>query len=149
METKWYNRKRFNATVNGEDFSFFAHTTNTRNGFCHTVSTITPDGWLRDTKVSYINRTWERFDYETALKAAIKKCKKQVQQSLYEQIIEGPANAEKKRCDAFLGAFTEQYKKLSEKNKKILSNSPQIQSEQQAQGVLAVMKMMNALDALK
>lgn len=148
MATKWYNQQTFSASVNGREYSFYCHTTSTRNGFCHTIETLADGSWLRDTKISYINRTWERFVYETALKRAIEECPKADQAELREIIIEKKFKEEHEKCEKFLSAFQSEYNNLSERNKEILKNSPEITSEEQAEGVLGVMKMMNAFDVL-
>lgn len=149
MATKKYNQQDFDACVNGRDYNFHCYTTNTRNGFCHTVQVwVDWENVISDTKVSYINRTWERFDYETALKRAIAKCTKNDQEKLYEIIIEQKAQDEHEKAEKFFNAFKSEYDNLSDKNKEILKNSPEIVSEEQAEGVLGVMKMMNVLDKL-
>ena len=58
--------------ANNEGFVCECYTTNTRNGFCHTCKV---EG-LTDTKISYLNRTWERYQYESVLINAIKKYNK-------------------------------------------------------------------------
>ena len=66
---KHYNTKYFTAKVNGEELEFVCYTTYTRVGFCHTAHLM---GWKYDTtdsKQTYYNRTWERFDYETVQSA--------------------------------------------------------------------------------
>lgn len=148
MATKKYNQQNFDAFVNERYYNFFCHTTRTRNGFCHTVRTLADGAWLKATKISYLNRTWERFDYETALKRAIDKCRKEDRDELYAILIERKAQDEHEKAEKFFNAFKSEYDNLSDKNKEILANSPTIQSEEQAEGVLGVMKMMNALDKL-
>ena len=148
MATKKYGQETFYATVNGKDYAFYCHTTNTRCGFCHTVSTLAGDVWLQDTKVSYYNRTWERFRYESALRSAIEKCAKADQQGLVDIIIDKKAQDEHEKAEKFINAFKGEYDKLSDKNKEILANSPHIETEEQAQGVMNVMRMMNALDTI-
>lgn len=148
MATKKYNQETFHASVNGREYSFYCHTTNTRCGFCHTICTLAGDVWLRDTKVSYYNRTWERFRYESALRRAIEKCAKADQQGLVDIIIDKKAQDEHEKAEAFVSAFKGEYDKLSDKNKEILANSPHIETEEQAQGVMNAMRMMNALDTI-
>lgn len=58
--------------ANNEGFVCECYTTDTRNGFCHTCKV---DG-LTDTKISYFNRTWERYLYESVLARAIEKYNK-------------------------------------------------------------------------
>lgn len=146
MATKWYDKQTFSANVNGIVYNFYAHTTDTRNGFCHTIQTYRDLSYYgTDTKVSYYNRTWESFTYETALKRAIEKCPKTDQKALTDILIHKKVQEEHEKCDAFLKKFEGEYNKLSPKNKEILKNSPTIQSEEQARGVLGVMTMMNIL----
>jgi len=53
-------------------YSIACNTANTRNGFKH-VATLHKNGYeVSKTKVCYINRTWERFTYETVLNKMIK-----------------------------------------------------------------------------
>lgn len=58
---------------NNEFFSCTCYSTNTRNGFCHTCHI--GDG-ITDTKISYYNRTWERYQFESVLASAIEKYNK-------------------------------------------------------------------------
>lgn len=82
------NRQTFSATVNGRNYEFLAYTTDTRYGFCHTVQTWR-DGRniATDTKRGYYNRTWERFDYETVLRAAFEKCPKEDRADLRDVLL--------------------------------------------------------------
>lgn len=104
MATKRRNQQRIDAVVNGREYEFVAYTTSTRCGFCHTVQT-----WCdyrniaTDTKQSYINRTWERFKYETALSSAIRKCPKEDQQGLRDILIERKAQVEHEKAEALWG----------------------------------------------
>ena len=83
--------KKFAATIDGECFFFTCYWNNTRDGFMHGCiayslprykSSVSPK-----TIVSYLNRTWENFEYETVLKKAIEKFPKRLQAQLTEQII--------------------------------------------------------------
>ena len=144
MATKKYNHERFVANIDGREFEFMCWTTSNRNGFCHYCYT----DWYGNTRRCYINRTWERFTYESVLESAIDKFPKNMREELREQIIEGKYKAVKERCDAFLGAFEKEYSKLSDTNKEILKNSPEITTDAQAHAVLGVMKFMNLIDAV-
>lgn len=118
MATKRYNQKRFEADVNGVNYEFICYSTNTRCGFCHTVQT-----WrdyrniTTDTKTSYYNRTWERFDYETTLENAIKKCPAADRAGLRAAIIDRTANEERERTAAFVGTFGRVFGSLTDENK--------------------------------
>lgn len=77
MTTK-YNKQFFVLSNNdNSQFVFVCYTTNTKNGFCHTVETLKDSIFgnkvITNTKSSYFNRTWEAFDYESTLKRACKK----------------------------------------------------------------------------
>lgn len=76
--TKKYNKQYF--VLNSDDNKqtvFCCYTTITKNGFCHTVVTLDNNIFgnklITDTKSSYFNRTWEKYDYESTLKRACKK----------------------------------------------------------------------------
>lgn len=144
MATKRYNQQRFSATVNGTEYEFIAWTTSTRCGFCHTIETWA--GFRRiepNTKQSYINRTWERFDYETVLKSAIKKCPKADQPKLYEIIIERKAQDEHERCEKFFNSFKAMHNALTPENKQRLADTVgMIETEEQAHAALAVGQLM-------
>lgn len=72
-----------------EKISILCEWKNTRNGFKH-EATLLINGIERDkTKINYLNRTWERFQFETVAKKLIEKTKE-----LNEE--------EKKECLKFL-----------------------------------------------
>lgn len=65
----------FNAVVNGVKFEFLCEFRRTRNGFCHNVRTWKNDNYLGLSRVSYLNRTWESFEFQSALNHACAKYK--------------------------------------------------------------------------
>lgn len=139
---KRYNRQIFSYTVNGAELGFIAYTTRTRCGFCHTVSSL--DYPVRDTKVSYLNRTWERFDYETALKGMIRKFPKGMQEEMTRQLVERTAKEEHDKAATFLGNFERLYNGLSSDNKKQLAGSGiEIHTEGEARAVMGLMTIMS------
>lgn len=147
--SKQYDIQYFRAVVNGEEIHFRCHTTDTRNGFCHTVETYSYDNDAYNTgctKASYCNRTWERFRYESALERAIEKLPKAVRQSVYDQVIDGKAAEEERRCEEQLAKFKALHDGLSEENKERLANSGiEINSEERAQGVMGLMALMSLM----
>jgi len=137
-----YNEEVFTANINGEVINFYAHTTSTRNGFCHTIECNGVN-----TKVSYCNRTWERFRYETALYRAIDKFPKSMREELTAQLIEKKAKADEERCNAFVKAFSNLHSSLSDENKKRLANSGiEINSEEDANAVMGLMGLMKVME---
>lgn len=146
MATKQYDIKHFTAKVNGEEITFRCYTTDTRSGFCHTAHLM---GWkydITDTKASYYNRTWERFEYESVLKRAIDKLPAGIQQPVYDQIIDHKAAEEEKKAEDDFNAFKSLHDSLSPENKERLANSGiQINSEGDMKGVMGLMALMNIM----
>ena len=82
MATK-YNIQYFTLSLaDNKQIVFYCYTTKTFNGFCHTVKSLNNgiygDKIITDTKSSYFNRTWERYDYESTLKRACNKIGKSI-----------------------------------------------------------------------
>lgn len=117
--TRYYNCETFKAVINGREIEFEAMTSSTRNGFCHRIKVA----GHTDTVVSYINRTWERFRYETALKCAIAKFAKDLQGALTAQLIDHTAQAEHERCEEMLGAFKKAWAKCDDNAKEHIKNA--------------------------
>ena len=143
---KHYNTQYFTAKVNGEEITFVCYTTYTRVGFCHTAHLM---GWkytATDTKQTYYNRTWERFDYETVLKRAITKLPADLQKEVYAQIIDHKAAEEHEKAEAFVKSFEALHSALSTENKERLANSGiEIHSEEDAHAVMGLMALMNLM----
>lgn len=111
----------FKARVNGEDIIFHCWTTDTRMGMCETAHCTTHG--ITDSKYSWCNRPWQRFDYETALRRAIDKLPKELQQGAREQIIEGKAAEEEKAANEMVKSFQKVYDDCSPRQKEMLANS--------------------------
>ena len=86
MSTKRYNTKTFDFVVNGEHVYFTCDTTNTKNGFCHHVFASGGGKYYEHSRLSYLNRTWESFEYETALLHAVDKFPKSMRGPLRLEI---------------------------------------------------------------
>ena len=143
---KQYDVRYFTAKVNGEEIEFRCYTTDTRCGFCHTAICTT---WGIDTtpsKVSYYNRTWERFEYETVLKSAINKLPKEIRQQVYDQIIDHKAAEEEKKAEEQIAKFESLYNGLSEESKeRIAKANLECHSEEDikfAMGLMGLLKIM-------
>ena len=146
MATKHYNTQYFTAKVNGEDVTFVCYTTHTRSGFCHTAHLT---GWkynISDTKVSYCNRTYERFTYESVLSRAIDKLPPVLQKPVRDQIIDGKAAEEEQRVEAMFQSFKSLHDGLNEENKECLANSGiEIHDEADARAVMGLMGLMTLM----
>ena len=146
MAVKQYDVRYFSAKVNGKEIEFRCYTTNTRCGFCHTAHYVGWDYDLTDTKASYYNRTWERFEYESVLKRAIDKLPTDVRQQVYGQIIEGKAAEEEKQAEEMVKSFEALHSALSPENKERLANSGiEIHSEGDAKAVMGLMGLMSLM----
>lgn len=87
MATKEYSKEIFNfINSQGVDDSICCYTTETRNGFCHHAQSFI-NGELKKTRVSYYNRTWERFKYETVIKRHIEKYPSSERVDIHAQLI--------------------------------------------------------------
>lgn len=138
-----YSHAEFSAIVDGETYRFHAYTTNTRNGFCHTVESL--DYGVSDTKVSYCNRTWERFEYETALRSMIRKFPKSMQKALTDQLIEHKSAEEAAKADAMFDNFKSLYDGLNEENKARMAKLPPMQNESDARAYMGYMGLLTLM----
>ena len=145
MATKRYNTKTFDFVVNGEHVYFTCDTTNTKNGFCHHVFASGGGKYNEHSRVSYYNRTWEAFEYETALYHAIEKFPKSMREPLRLEV-EAVALDEHKKAERFIKAFEANFDALSDEQKKFVrDHTPEITNKDQAKTVNAVVSMMAAL----
>ena len=146
MAVKQYDVRYFSAKVNGKEIEFRCYTTDTRCGFCHTAHYVGWDYDLTDTKASYYNRTWERFEYESVLKRAIDKLPEDVRQQVYDQIIDHKAAEEEQKAEEQFEAFKTLHEGLSEENKERLANSGiEMHSEADVKGVMGLMALMSLM----
>jgi hypothetical protein len=144
--SKQYDTRYFTAKVNGKEIEFRCYTTDTRNGFCHTAHYVGWDYDLTDTKASYYNRTWERFEYESVLKRAIEKLPTEIRQQVYDQIIDGKAAEEEQKAEDMFQSFKQLHDGLSEENKERLANSGiEMHSEADVKGVMGLMALMSLM----
>lgn len=145
MATKIYNRKTFEFTVNGENIYFYCNTTYTKNGFCHHAYTVGGGKENEHSRVSYIDRTWESFEYETALFHAVDKFPKSMRAPLRLEI-QAVAKNEHEKAEAFCAAFRENFAALSTEQKKFVQeHTPEITNMNQAKMVNTAVAMMAAL----
>lgn len=145
MATKRYNSKTFVFTVNGEEVRFYCDTTYTRIGFCHHVFAVGFGKDYEHSRVSYLNRTWESFQYETALLHAVEKFPKNLRAPLRLEI-QAVAQNEHEKVEAFYKAFAANFLALSTEQKKFVQeHTPVITNIDQAKTVNAAVAMLAAL----
>lgn len=157
MSYKLTSREVFKATVNNKEYIFTCYTQGTSYGFRHICTqgfnNTTDCKYIRKNilnKACYYNRTWECFRYETVLRGAIEKLaeSREIKDKLKAILIDKKEQQLHQETEQFLKDFEKTYNSLSDKNKEILKNSPMIETEEQAQGVLGIMKMMSAFEKL-
>lgn len=145
MTTKRYNSKTFEFIVNGETIRFYCDTTYTKNGFCHHVFV---DGGGKDyehTRVSYFNRTWETFEYETALKSAVAKFRKSLREPLRLEL-EAISLSEHEKAEKFIQLFKANFAALSDEQKKFVrDHTPEITNKDQTKMVNAAVAILAAI----
>ena len=145
MKTKRYNSKTFVFTVNGEEVRFYCETTRTRNGFCHHVFANGGGKYYEHSRVSYLNRTWESFQYESALLHAVDKFPKSLRVPLRLEI-QAVSQNENEKAEAFFQAFAANFAALSTEQKKFVQeHTPVIQNMEQAKTVNAVVGILAAI----
>ena len=160
MAYKLYGRQVFEAEVNGKKYTFTCYSQNTSYGFTHVCTegynNTTERKWIkRDiiAKACYYNRTWESFQYETVLRKGIENlCEPQeVKDKLYAILITKTAQDERERVEKEVKEFETLWNGLSETNKQHIKNGVGengIQSQEQADMVVSVMKAMTAFQSL-
>ena len=160
MAYKLYGRQVFRAEVNGKQFTFTCYGQETSYGFRH-ICTLgyndtTECRRIKDdiiAKACYYNRTWESFEYETVLRKGIENlCETQeTKDKLYAILITKTAQDEHEKCMAQVKAFETLWSGLSDENKQHIKNGVGengIQSQEQADMVVGVMKAMTAFQSL-
>lgn len=118
-------------------------TTWTRNGFCHHAEYYDENfNFLAKRRVSYINRTWERFEYEECLKELAAKLPKARRIEL-EAFIQVHARKVREECEAFVNRFATAMKQLSPTQKDTLAKAVgHIESEEQANAAMMMATTM-------
>lgn len=160
MAYKLYGRQVFRAEVNGQEYVFTCYSQNTSYGFTHVCTlgfnNTTERKWIkRDiiAKACYYNRTWEEFTYQTVLRNGIENLSepKEVKEELTRILIKREADKRKEQAEKEVKEFETLWNGLSEENKQHIRNGVGengIQSEEQADMVVGIMKAMTAFQSL-
>ena len=56
-----------------ENYTVVCETKDTRNGFKHEATLLRNNYSVCETKICYLNRTWERFTYESVINKLLEK----------------------------------------------------------------------------
>lgn len=57
--------------INGKEVTFNCKAKKTKNGFAHECEMHVNGNWYSKVKVNYYNRTWEAYQFQTAMKNAV------------------------------------------------------------------------------
>lgn len=144
---KIYNQQTFTFTVNGEPVAIYCNTTHVPTGFLHHAYLC---GFGRDfehSRIKYINRTWESFNYECVLKAAAAKLKKADREALFLEI-ETYRNNEREKYKKLCAAFESNFNALSTEQKDFIKeHTPHIETVNQARAVAGVVSCLAVMNA--
>ena len=133
---------------NGAEIEVRCSTQNTRMGFRH-VAKARFNGRDYTATISYLNRTWESFKYQSVLKRLANKMAgiDEENQKAFDASLGAKQKAVHEECERWLNNFKKDYNALSDDTKKMLANSDiHITSTEQAE---SVMKTAKAFDAIK
>lgn len=146
-----YSKQTFSATIDGKDYNFFCHTSDTKDGFCHTC-------WCPEleecssrpstTRISYYNRTWESFEYECVLRRAIEKFPKNLQQPLTDILIHKKTIEVHERCEKEIEQFKRLHAGLTDKQKELLAQAPPMQTEEDMHRTMGIMGIFNVFNQM-
>ena len=116
----------------GDDF-VHCYTTWTRNGFCHHAEYYNANfDMIAKKRVSYYNRTWERFEYESCLQELAAKLPRTERLGV-EAFCVQHAKQVAEDCQKWLDGFKSVIDKLSDAQRESLANAVgHIDSEEKA-----------------
>jgi len=111
--------------------------------------------WYKYEKVAaysqYYNRTWERFDYETAILTLADKFERRAglggkaNAEAIREFCRNYGREEAKKAEAWFEDFKREYAKATPGMKAALAAGPMIETEAQANTTLAILKMGNLI----
>lgn len=144
---KIFNNQTFTFIVNEQPVAIYCDTTHVPTGFLHHAYLCGFGRKFKHSRIKYINRTWESFNYESVLKAAAAKLKKVDREALLLEI-ETYKNNEREKYKKLLAAFEQNYKSLSTEQKDFIkAHTPHIETANQARavaGVVGCLAVMNS-----
>lgn len=141
---KIFNKQTFTFIVNESPVAIYCDTKHVSTGFLHHAYLCGFGRNFEHSRIKYINRTWESFNYESVLKAAAAKLKKVDREALLLEI-ETYKNNEREKYKKLLAAFEQNYKSLSTEQKDFIkAHTPHIETANQARAVVGCLAVMNS-----
>lgn len=135
---------------NGAEVEVRCSTHNTRYGFKH-VAKAFYDGREQSASISYQNRTWESFKYQSVLRRLATRLARNDEDNLkaFENSLNKKAQAVHEECEQWLNNFKKDYDGLSDGTKKMLADSNiHLTSTEQAESVMKTAKVFDAIKEL-
>lgn len=72
-----------------KDYTVVCDSKKTRTAFKHTANLVRNNEEIYSTKICYLNRTWERFEYQSILEKVINNCFEKREKEKYLKVIDG------------------------------------------------------------
>ena len=145
MATKQYSRQSFTKTVNGQEHTIRCYTTQTRNGWCQHAQMWYGEK-LFEGRASYVNRSWESFEYKTAISNLIGKLPKADREAYHKAFIEEHGKQVAEECDKEVAHFKALHDSLSDNAKEFFAeHTPLIETEAQMKAVEGCMILASVL----
>lgn len=143
---KIYNKQTFTFMINGRPVAIYCNTTDVPTGFLHHAYLCGFGREFEHSRVKYMGRPWETFDYENALKAAAAKLKKADRDALLLEI-DTYSDKEREKYNKLFAAFKRNLNALSTEQKDFLKeHTPHIETRSQARSVAGVVGCMALLN---
>ena len=100
-----------------KDYEVICNWKKTRNGFKHTATLCKNNNSVSETKICYLNRTWESFEYESVLHKVINAYFDEKQAKKYIKKLKAPENEQFKAVSMVCALGEIMCNKQEEKNK--------------------------------
>lgn len=124
--SKISNMQQFRfTTLNGEDVLINCWTYSYSRGWGHRACLVyVGDRFINaEKRITYYNRTWETFEYETMLKKMIYTYFNKADQKFLNMQVKAIADNEAAQAEAWAAAFTKKFNALSDSTKEKIKNS--------------------------
>jgi len=142
---KEYNVTRYTRTIDGVEKTIRCYTTKTRDGWCQHAGMWYGEKYFTG-RSSYINRPWERFEYDTAISNMIGKLPKASRELYHKEFIENYGKEVHEECEKSVERFKAIHDSLSPKAKEFFKeNTPLIENEEQMKAVEGAMLLASVL----
>lgn len=148
---KKYDFTTFNFKgLNGEELEVTCFTYETQYNWGHRCYVFYNNMQLKEEKITYYNRTWECFKYESLLKKVIEKIypgkKQKIERDFLRKQVHAIADREREEVEKWATNFMKAFNNLSENAKNALADSDiLLNSREEAD---ATLKALQALDAV-